>query len=190
MTLSTENQNRGPVYPAIRTIIIEPNPELRTVLNSVLSVQNLTNIVCNASTVTAAVEYFKQETHDYFVPELVVITAKMTGEELLSAIRIFKVINPYVNIISMGGWRSYECLMQLFKIGLSAYLHPHSDDSFLRYVTFLVCYEGQYCLQLSIDATKLCVVTYNSIELLHFEENFGFDRKRWNEQRPNKRWDF
>ncbi len=53
-----------------------------------LSVQNLTNIVCNASTVTEALEYFKQERHDYFFPELVLITAKMTGEELLSAIRI------------------------------------------------------------------------------------------------------
>ena len=54
MSLSQENPKRGPVYPAIRTIVIEPKPELRTILNSVLSVQNLVNIVCNASTVTEA----------------------------------------------------------------------------------------------------------------------------------------
>ena len=120
MFSSQETPNRGPVYPAIRTIVIEPKPELRTILNSVLSVQNLTNIVCNASTVTEALEHFKQERHDYFSPELVIITAKMTGEELLSAIRFFKVMNPYVKIISMGGWRSYECIMQFVQEGLCA----------------------------------------------------------------------
>lgn len=129
MFLSKENPKRDPVYPAIRTIVIEPDPELRAVLNSVLSVQNLTNIVCNASTVTEALEYFKREDHNCFYPELVIITAKMTGEELLSVIRIFKVMNSYVKIISMSGWRSYECLMQLFQTGLCAYLHPHSEDS-------------------------------------------------------------
>ncbi len=190
MPLSKESPKHHPIYPAIRTIVIEPKLELRAILNSVLSVQSLTNIVCNASTVTEALEYFKQERHDYFYPELVLITAKMTDDNLLLAIGELKKINPYVKIISMGGWRSYECLMQLFQTGLCAYLHPHSEDSFLRYVVFLVCYEGQYCLQLSIAETKLCVVTYNFIELLHFEENFGFDRKKWNEQRPNRRWDF
>jgi DNA-binding NarL/FixJ family response regulator len=190
MSLSKESPKHDPIYPTIRTIVIEPDPELRVVLNSVLSVQDLAYIVYNASTVTEALEHFKQEHHDYGVPKLVIITAKMTGEELLSAIRIFKVINPYVKVISMGGWRSYECLMQLFQTGLCAYLHPHSEDSFLRYVAFSICYEGQYCLQLSMATTKLCVITYSFIELLHFEENFGFDRKKWNEQRPNRQWDF
>jgi hypothetical protein len=188
MPLSKENLNRDPVHPAIRTIVIEPKLELRAVLNSVLSVQNLTNIVCNASTVTEAVEHVKQHQEHY--PELVLITAKMTDEELLLAIGEFKKINPYVKIISMGGWRSYECLMQLFQCGLSAYLSAHNDDSFLRYVVFLVCYEQQYCLQLSIGKTNLCVITYNSVELLHFEKNFGFDRKRWDAERTSRRWDF
>jgi DNA-binding NarL/FixJ family response regulator len=173
---SEQKSQQACIYPTIRCILIEPDAIRASHLKNILWGQSMTEIVCTASTVEAALDYFKNE-HEYHWPRLIIITATtIWGSEILAAIRSFQVFNRHIKIIVLGQLRFYDGLMQLFKEGLSAYLGPSTSETFLRYSVPLVADEGRYCLYLPTDTIHLCLIGYSPAEILQFDKTIGFEK--------------